>query len=110
MSYSVPTSGALWWVEHSVYYRLQMELILLFVCLCGWVESLGDLLIVLFLILPFLSKNSYLLCKNREADQLQIVAGQGNNSFCQVSGLKGQIGKITNCRTARVQLLFTRLT
>lgn len=74
------------------------------------VEGLGDLLIVLFRILLLLPKNWYLWCQYREADQLQIVAGQGNNSFCQVSGLKGQTGKITNCGMVRVPLLFTRLT
>lgn len=61
-----------------------------------WVENLCDLLIVLFRILPFFNQRIRIFCVKIEADWLQIVAGQGNNSFCQVSGLKGQIGKITN--------------
>lgn len=60
-------------------------------------EILGDLLIILFRIFPFLLKNSYLWCENQEAGRpiLQIAAGPGNNSFCQVSGLKK--GRLEKC-------------
>lgn len=70
MSYAVPTSGVLWWVECPVYYRQQIELILLFLCVSvEWVESLGALLIVLLRILPLVTKELVSLVLNREADQ-----------------------------------------
>ena len=57
MSHSVPTFGALWWAE--LLFIIDGKLGY-FSCLCAsveWAEILGDLLIVLFRIFPFLLRN-----------------------------------------------------